>query len=182
MSRATSPRGFCAQSGSLDAPTVSTGNGLQCEYFEGAFDGTGPDAQAVALRTFPMDRIALPDDARHDAYALRFTGSIEIPQSGTWSFHLASDDGSALWIDGKQVIDHGGIHGSGYKSVTLELTQGAHALMVTFFEAAGDADLRLQWNGPGTPRGDVPPSAFTTRVVRFTPGPATDRPDRHCSP
>ena len=56
-----------AQSGSLDAPTVSTGNGLQCEYFEGAFDGTGPDAQAVPLRTFPMDRIALPDQARHDS-------------------------------------------------------------------------------------------------------------------
>ena len=166
-----------AQSGSLEAPTVSTGNGLQCEYFEGAFDGTGPDAQAVPLRTFPMDRIALPDQARHDSYALRFTGAIEIPQSGSWSFHLASDDGSSLWIDGKKVIDHGGIHGSGFKSARLELTQGAHALMVTFFEAAGDADLRLQWNGPGTPRGDVPPSAFTTRVVRFTPGPATDRPD-----
>ena len=166
-----------AQSGSLDAPTVSTGNGLQCEYFEGAFDGTGPDAAAAVLRTFPMDRIALPDDARHDAYALRFTGSIEIPQSGTWSFHLASDDGSALWIDGKQVIDHGGIHGSGFKSATLDLAQGAHPILVTFFEAAGDADLRLQWNGPGTPRADVPTSAFTTRVVRFTPGPATDRPD-----
>ena len=166
-----------AQSGSLDAPTVSSGTGLHCEYFEGAFDGTGPDAQATALRTMSMDRITLPPDARHDAYALRFTGSIEIPATGTWSFHLASDDGSALWIDGRKVIDHGGIHGSGYKTATLELAQGAHPILVTFFEAAGDADLRLQWNGPGTPRADVPPSAFTTRVVRFTPGPATERPD-----
>lgn len=166
-----------AQSGSLDAPTVTAGTGLQCEYFEGAFDGIGPGAQAVPMRTFAMERIALPKDARHDGYALRFTGSIEIPRSGSWIFHLSSDDGSSLWIDGKMVIDHGGIHGSGYKSATIDLTQGAHAIVVTFFEAAGDAGLSLQWNGPGTAREDVPPSAFTTQVVTFTPGPAISRPD-----
>lgn len=166
-----------AQSGSLEAPTVSTGTGLNAEYFEGAFDGIGPGADNLPVRQYSAERIELPKDARNDGFALRFTGAIEIPASGTWTFHLGSDDGSALWIDGQLLIDHGGIHGGSYKTARVELLQGTHDLKVQYFEGAGDAALKLQWNGPGTPREDVPPSAFTTRVVRFTPGPATDRPD-----
>lgn len=166
------------QSGSLDAPSVTAGTGLQCEYFEGAFDGTGPAADDAPVRTSTVDRIAIPDGVRRDAYGLRFTGSIDIPASGLWTFALSSDDGSALWIDGALVIDHGGIHGGGFKSGSVQLAQGAHALVVTFFEAAGDASLSLQWAGPRTPRADVPPAAFTTRVIRFTPPPATERADQ----
>ncbi len=166
-----------AQSGSLELPTVSTGSGLNAEYFEGAFDGIGPGTDNLPMRQYSAERIELPKDARNDGFALRFTGAIEIPTSGTWTFHLGSDDGSALWIDGQLLIDHGGIHGGSYKTARVELLQGTHDLKVQYFEGTGDAALKLQWNGPGTPRGDVPPSAFTTRVVRFTPGPATDRPD-----
>jgi len=166
-----------AQSGSLDAPAVSTGNGLDAEYFEGAFDGIGPGADAIPVRQYTAERIELPKDASNDNYAVRFTGAIEIPQSGMWTFHLGSDDGSALWIDGQLLIDHGGIHGGSYKTARVQLLQGTHDLKVQYFEAVGDAALKLQWSGPGTPRGDVPPAAFTTRVVRLTPGPAVARPD-----
>jgi mono/diheme cytochrome c family protein len=166
-----------AQSGSLDVPIISEGNGLDAEYFEGAFDGIGPAEDAVPLRRYRAERIELPKDARQDNFALRYSGAIEIPQSGMWTFHLGSDDGSALWIDGNLLIDHGGIHGGSYKTGRIKLSQGTHDIKVQYFESAGDAALKLQWNGPGTPRGDVPPTAFSTRVVRFTPGPAIERPD-----
>ena len=165
------------QSGSLDMPQVSTDAGLKAEYFEGAFDGIGPAAGQEPVRQYSAPRIELPKDARTDNFALRFSGAIEIPKSGMWTLYLGSDDGSAMWLDGRLIIDHGGIHGGSYKSAKLELLQGTHDMVVQYFEATGDAALKLQWSGPGTPRQDVPPSAFTTRVVRFTPGPATDRPD-----
>ena len=47
---------------------------------------------------------------REDAFALRFTGKIKIEKPGAYRFFLSSDDGSKLWIDEKQIVDHDGIH------------------------------------------------------------------------
>ncbi len=166
-----------AQSGTVDPPTVTLGHGLQAEYFEGAFDGTGPDSGSVAKRLFTANLIEIPADARKDAFALRFTGALDVPRSGEWTFYLSSDDGSAMWLDGSLFIDHGGIHGPGEKSSTRRLEQGAHEIRVQYFEAAGDASLGLEWSGPDTPRQGVPATAYTTRVVTLTPGPPVTAPD-----
>jgi len=45
-----------------------------------------------------------------NGFALRFTGKINIPKNGKYSFFLSSDDGSKLSINGKEVVDHDGIH------------------------------------------------------------------------
>ena len=45
-----------------------------------------------------------------DGFALRFTGKIKISKKGAYRFFLASDDGSKLFIDGKEIVDHDGIH------------------------------------------------------------------------
>ena len=39
---------------------------------------------------------------------LQFTGQINLPKTGLWSFSLASDDGSILYIDGAMFINNDG--------------------------------------------------------------------------
>lgn len=43
-----------------------------------------------------------------EEFALEWTGFIRIPESGTYTFALGSDDGSVLWIAGMKVVDNAG--------------------------------------------------------------------------
>jgi len=43
-------------------------------------------------------------------FAVRFRCHLKIPIEGEWTFFLGSNDGSALFIDGKQIINNDGTH------------------------------------------------------------------------
>jgi mono/diheme cytochrome c family protein len=116
-----------------------------------------------------------------DEFAVKLTGVIAIPRDGKYTFRITSDDGSRLYLDGQQLIDHDGIHGGDEKSASVDLKTGDHPLVITFFEAAGGEELKLAWEGPGIDRQDVPASALFSvggrpmvplgSVEKFTPEP-----------
>lgn len=98
-----------------------------------------------------------------DHFYVRWTGSLRVRVEGAYVFFLNSDDGSALWIDGKRVIDNGGLHAMEEKSGRVELKEGDHALKVEFFENDDKAGVILSWEPPGRPREIVPAPAFFHR-------------------
>lgn len=93
-------------------------------------------------------------------FQARFQGFLEVPATGTYTFHLGSDDGSRLLIDGKLVLDNGGSHGFEVKSANCELTAGRHALRVDFFQGGGPFALQLRWQGGGSMVRPIPLSAL----------------------
>ena len=111
-----------------------------------------------------------------DHVAVAFEGWLRVPAAGIWTLHLTSDDGSRLHLgfaseqvgeDARQVarvrrlvIDNDGLHGAITRSRALGLEAGLHALRVEWFNATGGRELRLEWEGPDTPRQPVPASAF----------------------
>ena len=109
-------------------------------------------------------------------FLVHAVGDIQIPETGVYLFQLTSDDGSKLFIDGKQVISHDGLRGESPPMVggTL-LTAGSHDLKVEYFQAGGGKVLQLSWLRPGQVGFQpVPTSVLTTegggaRVV--APGP-----------
>ena len=59
----------------------------------------------------------------------QFTGYLNVPGPGSWSFQLSSDDGSRLVLDGAVVIVNGGYHGNQAVSYTnSNLTDGLHSI------------------------------------------------------
>ncbi|MFN2310291.1 MAG: PA14 domain-containing protein, partial [Gammaproteobacteria bacterium] len=72
-----------------------------------------------------------------DKFAARYTGALQVETAGTYTFYLTSDDGSALSLDGAQVIDNDGAHATTTREVTLDLAAGEHALEVLYFENGG---------------------------------------------
>ena len=64
-------------------------------------------------------------------------GSLNVAADGTYTFHLSSDDGSVVFVDGAQLIDRGGPHGPSTTDGTLFLTAGLHSYEVQFFECCG---------------------------------------------
>src|SRR5947199_345334 len=47
---------------------------------------------------------------RFEWFAIVYTGRIWVSIPGLYRFHLLSDDGSRLLVDGKRVLDNDGIH------------------------------------------------------------------------
>jgi hypothetical protein len=77
-----------------------------------------------------------------DHFVVHATGFLRIPETGDYVFHLASDDGSKLWIDGKVVVDHDGLHSaSESKAEKIRLEAGDHPIRVEYFEHAGGEEL-----------------------------------------
>jgi outer membrane protein OmpA-like peptidoglycan-associated protein len=85
---------------------------------------------------------------RFEWFAIDYNGRIMLPQAGTYTFRLASDDGSKLFIDGREVIDNDGIHGTNQLDAEVTLAAGLHDVRVQYFQGPREeVALMLHW-GP----------------------------------
>ena len=118
------------------------------------------------------------DSRFRDYFAARFSGSLWIETPGEYVFHLASDDGAALWIDGATAILDDGSHSFRTRSVAVELAAGLHDVVVGYYENANSAGLRLSWTPPGGVEAVVPASAvFHDEPASYAPGVRLAAPD-----
>jgi hypothetical protein len=97
---------------------------------------------------------------RTDDYGFLFEGFIKVNQDGLYTFYLNSDDGSRLLIDGKQIIDHDGVHGMDEKSGETALAAGFHKIRVEYFQGAGGSGLSLHVKGPQMKKQEIDGSAL----------------------
>ena len=70
-------------------------------------------------------------------YGADITGYLDVSNSGSYLFDLASDDGSLLLIDSLLVVNNGGPHGPRDAFGTASLTAGLHPFEVQFYEDFG---------------------------------------------
>ncbi|MFO0868289.1 MAG: PA14 domain-containing protein [Pirellulales bacterium] len=131
-------------------------SGIQVDYFQ-------PNPSNVALETLaklqpaasgvvPQIVLDVPQLKRHDAFALRFTGLLQVPRAGKYTFYLASDDGSRLYLDNRLLINNDRLQGMSEMRGEVELSAGAHPLVVTYFDNGGGDGLEVAWSGPDLPR------------------------------
>ncbi|RSD17137.1 family 16 glycoside hydrolase [Amycolatopsis eburnea] len=106
-----------------------------------------------------------------DFFVSEVTANISIATAGTHQFRLTSDDGSRLRVDGQVVITNDGLHGSAAVTGSVSLSTGYHALRIEHFDNAGEQQLTLEWQPPGSSAfAVVPTSVLSTDagVVRVT--------------
>ncbi|WP_425409694.1 cadherin domain-containing protein [Hyphococcus sp.] len=139
---------------------LASGSGLQASYYnighslsnldQVDFDAA-PDAQGVVESLdYMQGQEAFWDGAPGDYFAAKYEGQLVVENSGTYTFNMASDDGSMLFIDGEPVLDNDGLHGTRTRSVSVDLDEGAHDIEVRYFENGGSQTLQLAWSGPDT--------------------------------
>jgi len=97
-------------------------------------------------------------------YAVRWTGSITIQQSGIYEFWITSDDGSRLTIDDQLLIRNDGTHSMVEKHGNLTLSAGSHAVVIEFFQHGGGRGMIFHWKGPDSANTKVvvPSSVLST--------------------
>ena len=103
-----------------------------------------------------------PDpDVGSDGFSARWTGQVEAPVSGQYTFTTTSDDGVRLFVDGQQLVDNWTNHGPTDDSGTVTLEAGRrYDVRLDFYENGGGAVARLQWAYPGQARQVIPASSL----------------------
>jgi putative heme-binding domain-containing protein len=140
-------------------------NGIQVDYFypnpPNAAIETLAKVKPTASGIVPEIVINVPQRKQADRFALRFTGAIQVPRSGRYTFYTNSDDGSRLYIDKKLVVNNDGNHGLVEKSGSLNLPAGSHTIVVTYFDSGGSDGLSVTWKGPGLKKQKIAANRLT---------------------
>jgi len=86
-----------------------------------------------------------------DSFAVRWTGSWPF-EVGFYRFHAQVNDGVRLWLDEHLIIDQWHQSVGALFSADAYLSAGLHTVRVEYFEAQGDAHVRVWWDyrGPDT--------------------------------
>jgi hypothetical protein len=120
-----------------------------------------PDFYALTpVKSGVTENVTLAVATQKDAMALRFTGAIEIPAAGQYTFYTTSDDGSQLWVDNTLVVNNDGLHAKQERAGTITLTQGFHPITIAYFEQGGGEILEARWEGPGIAKQLIPNTAL----------------------
>ncbi len=96
-----------------------------------------------------------------EPYALVLSATLSVSAAGKYTFFTASDDGSRLYIDDREVVANDGPHGVVEKQGTIDLQAGLHPIVVTYSDAGGDDHLTVSWRGPGFRKQEIPASALS---------------------
>lgn len=87
---------------------------------------------------------------RFEWFGVIYTGTFEVSKPGTYRWRLFSDDGSRLWIDGKEVIDNDAVQSFTEKEGEVTLAKGSHAIKLWYFQGpATELGLQLFVTPPG---------------------------------
>lgn len=112
------------------------------------FDDLKPeDVGAVPSNLFD---IAVAPSLRPDSFGYVFEGFLKVPADAEYTFTLDSDDGARLMIDGRQVLEYDGIHGTGSpRTATVSLPAGRLPIRLDYFQWLHGKGLTVAWSGPG---------------------------------
>jgi len=93
-------------------------------------------------------------------FYVRWNGRIKIPRDAKYTFFTESDDGSRLWIDGKVVVDNGGVHPMEEKSGDVDLKAGEHDIKIELFQNDGLVGCKVSWEYSSAAKEIIPDSVL----------------------
>jgi hypothetical protein len=81
------------------------------------------------------------------SWSVNFIGSFVAPVTGTYTFGVASSDGSAVWVNGVQIINNWAIQAYTHATGTVALTAGETAnVIVAYYKGAVVSEVEnLSW-------------------------------------
>jgi 3D (Asp-Asp-Asp) domain-containing protein len=140
---------------------TTTKPGLSCAMYEGQWNAVPNVAKLKPAATMIVGQPDLSAVKRKDNYALVFTGFVDVPKEGVWTFSTSSDDGSVLSIGSQLVVDNNGAHAVAERSGQIALSAGRHPVRMAYIQGGGGASLSVTWEGPGQEKHVVPASAWS---------------------
>lgn len=138
--------------------------GINYKLFKGVWDklpdfkALKPEKQGI-VHDFDLKTAAVVETN----YALVYEGFLEIPTDGEYTFYLASDDGSRLFINNKMVVDNDELHGMEELSGKIILKKGLQPIRVEFFQQEGGQGLSVDFESEKISRTSLSPFYLRTK-------------------
>ena len=110
----------------------------------------------------PKGLFDLKPKTRDEAFGFVFEGTLLVPETGEYLFHLDSDDGSRLIVDKEVVATLDGVREAGHETtVKRRLEAGRVPIRLEYFQKSGGMALSVAWSGPGFSRRSLSASGRT---------------------
>ena len=139
------------------ATTPGTGTGLSGSYYNN-MTLTAPSVLTRTDATLNFNWGGSPGTGVNaDGFSVRWTGKVQAPITGTYTFFTTSDDGIRLWVNGTQLINNWTDHGPVEDSGSIALVAGSsYDIRVEYYENRGGATAKLSWSCAGLAKQVVP--------------------------
>jgi hypothetical protein len=145
------------------APSTGTGTGLTGRYYNDPANST----KFTTLRHTRIDSNVnfdwgsgspVPGVVQSNNFSVRWTGQVEAPVSGNYTFSTVSDDGVRLWVNGVRIINNWTDHAAKTNTAApVALVAGQkYSVVMEYYERGGNAVARLRWAYPGQATQVVP--------------------------
>ncbi len=129
--------------------------GLQYSYLEGNVQTTSEITKLPLQESGIVPRFSIEPKRRDMDFAFIYEGYIHVPEDGLYTFYLASNDGSKLFLDNFMLINNDGPHALREKKGSVSLKAGYHKIEVKYFQLGGQRELKVYWQGPGFEKREV---------------------------
>jgi hypothetical protein len=144
-------------------PAIRAGDGLVARYYPNTewagqpiHVGTSGVPSTAQLGT-PWGGVA------PSSFSVRWTGYLSVRRAALYRFSTTSDDASWLFVDGRPVVDNGGVHGPQTRSGEIELAEGPHQVRLDYVQFGGESALAWSWAVSGESDVRVPSWALSSR-------------------
>ena len=139
--------------GSLASSAPGSGTGLLAQYYamidesELAQTIVDPVIDNVWSGTGPLYTIL---EGQNDNFSVIWSGFIEAPATGTYTFFGTTDDGMQIIIGGTPVVDAFFFQGPTEHSGSIDLVAGQrYPIKIRYFEGSGLTEAHVSWQPPG---------------------------------
>jgi hypothetical protein len=150
--------------------TVHPVSGLIYDYFLGAWTALPVFNPDSSIASGTVDSFDISSTFSPSNFGFVFSGYIDVPADGFYTFYCSSDDGSKLYIGNNDscIVSNDGVKNAAQEaSGSVELKQGFHRIRVVYFCASGSHVLDVSWQGPGIKRQTVGASVLFHELTSY---------------
>lgn len=127
-----------------------TKNGTSYKYYEGTYQKVADVEKSPLLDSGIMPEPSIKGAKQEDHFGYIFSGLINVPEDGVYTFQTRSDDGSILIIDNEKVVDNDSSHAAIPATGRITLKKGYHPYTLYYFEDYEGEHLSWAWKTPSS--------------------------------
>ncbi len=150
---------------------MATGTGLTGEYFKSStfIDPLLTRIDAKVDFNWSTGSPA-PNVVPNDNFYVRWSGQVEAPTAGTYTFYTYSDDGVRLWVNEQLIVNNWTDHAATQNQGSLTLAAGQrYNIRMEYYEKSGGAVAQLSWSSPNLAKQIIPTSQLYATSVPVLP-------------
>ncbi|MBI5593182.1 MAG: hypothetical protein HY881_22185 [Deltaproteobacteria bacterium] len=91
------------------------------------------------------------DSGVSEGIGIQMSGFLKFSEPGKYTLKTLSNDGICVWVGGKRIVYHPGVHTDHFSNeVVLDIQKpGWYPLMIKYFQRIGTAAIVMYWKAPG---------------------------------